>query len=199
MSNHLESKTPYFGQIDFFLYLAPGSIVLLSIILFTGITPAALSEHSNIATSILGIFIAYFLGHAIYPLNYFLRKYLHKKLATKSHELDEDKYENEFFSEGIQNAFLKHPEFCLSQLLRYRSLARFTTAMLFPCIILGFGIAFYVYHVLQESASNLIRVSIAILSVILGFCAALGFSHRYERYWLRIKQIMDSCNSCPIK
>lgn len=187
----VESKTPYFGLVDFFLYLAPGTIVLLSLMLVAGVTAADLSKYSSLATSILAILVAYFLGHAVYPLSYILRnKKLHGKLCRKQRNSNCDPYK-ESFSQEFQEAIFSHPDFCLSQLVRYKSLARFTIAMVWPSIFMAFGIAFYIIKFVNQAW-------IAIFSFLLLICTAYGFFCRFGRYWRRADQIEEHCKSCPI-
>ena len=191
----IESKTPYFGLVDFFLYLAPGTMVLLSIMLAAGITPADLSTHSSLATSLLAMLVAYFLGHAIYPLSYLLRnEKLHKALFCNRKTSNLDRYK-ESFSKQYQVAIFAHPEFCLSQLVRYKSLARFSIAMVWPSLFMAIGIILYLnlYAVFKKP------FIFAIFSVIVLLVIAYGFFCRFGRYWRRAEQIEEHCKLCTMR
>ncbi|NIM10904.1 MAG: hypothetical protein GTO45_02855 [Candidatus Aminicenantes bacterium] len=189
----IENK--YFGMHDFFLYLVPGTMVLFSIALFIGITAANIKNYSSLATSILVILVSYFLGHAIHPINILIRKIFNRKLSKKKGISDRDQYEQDFFKKFFQKTLKAHPEFCLWQLVRYRNLARFTAAMVVPCILIGLGVAFNIIIYLKMPVIGL-RWVIAGVSFILGFFAAYGFWRRYARYWRRLELLMKNCDSC---
>jgi len=78
MSEETRYDLPYFGLRDLLMYLIPGMVVLTSLLLFLSLVPGVpverLSQLGSFGVSVIAVFGAYFLGQAIYPLNYFIRR-----------------------------------------------------------------------------------------------------------------------------
>jgi hypothetical protein len=230
MDNPFDTKIPNFGLLDFFLYLTPGTFVLLSIFLFAGLTPADLDKYPSVTVSIISILVAYFLGHAIYPISYILRACYHGKPAIASptegskatqtegtketqtedseatqaegsketqteHSKQSDGYESDFFNDAYLTTLMRHKDYCLSQLVRYRTLSRFVIAMIVPCILISLGTFIYLLCHLKEPEC-IVRWIYAIAAILLGSIASLGFWRRYGRYWKRLQRIMEKCYGC---
>jgi hypothetical protein len=140
-----------------------------------------LIQDATLGTSVLVILAAYVLGHAVYPLSYGLPEL----------SVDCNLGKDNSFNEKFQNTLCAHPDFCLSLLVRYRALARFSRAMVLPIALIA-CIAAYRIGFLPQAAGWA-----AFIWLVLMLCA-VGFWCRYTRYWRRAEIITEWCEHCPL-
>jgi hypothetical protein len=194
MSEFSESKTPYFGLRDFLFYLVPGAIVLLGALIFWGTLPNWISSSSSFAPLAISVLISYYLGHAIYPLNYPIRKlFVHR---GKKNVCDKKKHPYctescEDFKNSYMNAFKQGSGFFVSEALRHRSLARFSSAMIFPSLWLTFAFLFSYKGVTLTSI-----ILGPIIIVIIGLAITYGFYTRYNHYQQEFLWFVKNCQPC---
>lgn len=193
MADHSIHPTPYFGLRDFLFYLIPGLTTFLSFLLiFTNITLDEFNKYGTIASSILALLISYILGHFIYPLNYILRPVIRSFFSIwdkKLKELDKTLEDSEKFNQDYHYTVTFHNVFFFSEISRNRSLARFSSAMVIPTILLGLAFGY--------------RTPIGIdwkdISFgFIGLLGSLGFAFRYKHYYKRYRQYIQTCRTVGI-
>lgn len=191
MSTPAEIKTTYFGLRDFLFYLVPGSVVLLAILFFAGFDFSTIGDYGNLTTSVFGIIFAYCLGHVIYPLTYLVRRWLLHPLVEWLKSDDVAAEDELRFKNRHQRAIENHSLFYTEEISRASSLARFASAMVVPCILLGGGVMYFMSHYSGKHQASLKHL--AVPALLLGIVAAAGFGYRYGRYNLRFRRMVMSC------
>ena len=184
-----------FGLRDLLLYLIPGGIVLLGVLVTAGDFPHELGRYPGFAASLLGVLIAYFLGHAIYPINYRLWKWIlpHKNCRKKDER--ECSEECEYFSRAYSRVADAHWEYHISEVSRFRSLARFASAMITPSILLAIAVIVRLW--LDRGDSSLaVLIALTVAVSALGLLCVIGFVGRYKRYQLRFMNLVWRCEDC---
>jgi hypothetical protein len=180
MSTEIESQTPHFGLRDFLQYFLPGGVVLAAAGIATGVRITQLAEWGNIGFSLLAILVSYLLGHAVYPLNYPLRRLI----ARNSHE---EKGTDEFRS-AYMWVVERHPTFYVAEVFRYRSLARFSVAMVLPTAALGLSAGARLWAASKPAG---------LAAVALGLVCSSGFALRYRRYQATSERYVTMCRNYP--
>jgi hypothetical protein len=142
------------------LLFVPGTIVLLSVLVFEQPSPDKVTQYGSLGTSLLGVVIAYFLGHVVYPVNLLLRPLFYWGLLDKESDSD--------FGRKYLDTIERHASAYEAEVSRYRSLARFCSAMVPPSVMLGVAGAF--------------RWQEPWLCLVVALLAAAGFVWRYRRY-----------------
>ena len=192
-----------FNLRDLLLYLIPGGVVLLAILVAAGDFPYRLNLYPGFAASLLGILIAYFLGHAIYPINYRLWKWIlpsqECRKETNSESSEEPRRECseecEYFSRAYSRVADKHWDYHISEVSRFRSLARFASAMIVPSVLLL--LAAGIRLMTDFKAIPLpIRIPLGLAVAACSYPCAKGFAGRYRRYQLRFMNLVWRCEDC---
>ena len=188
MAEETSYDVPFFGLRDILMYLIPGTIALASVVLFlsllSGILTGLVSQLGRFGISVASIFVAYFIGHAIYPLNYPLRGALDRSSLVGPIAMLEDCAE---FRTAFHSLIENHGGFYAAEVSRCRSLARFASAMFLPSILFGFAVG----CCLRPHGLWLLMLPVA-----LGVLAAYGFALRYKRYQARFYDYVLCCYHC---
>ncbi|UCD63513.1 MAG: hypothetical protein JSW34_12315 [Candidatus Zixiibacteriota bacterium] len=172
MSTIMEPKTLHFGLRDFLLYFFPGSIALVGVLLFFFPLANIVSvTGEDLGRVLLFLLVAYFLGHAIYPISLPLRRWL-----APGGWIEEDPE----FSHRHSELLNSHEIFYVAIIFRDRSLTRFTIAMVTPTAIASVALALDI-----ASREGYLPGGAAILA---GMLVTYGFIYRFRHYHERYKK-----------
>ncbi len=169
----MEVRSPHLGLRDFLFYLVPGSIVLMSVLGASGVSATSVGEWGNLGGSLLGVLVSYAVGQAIYPLVYPIRRIWQPDGEWLAH--------SEEFRDAQIKLITSSAVFYTSVVFRDRSFARFSSAMVIPCLAAG------------AAAVRLAWNSSALLACVygaLGAFAACGFVYRFRHYDRRYRSFV---------
>ncbi len=201
MASKFQSGLPHFGLRDFFFYLLPGAVALGSLELVFKLKTAVAPGLGSIEASAIAVIFAYYLGHVIYPLAYIPRLAL-RLINVLRMPKDEKNEEKPRWYDGLVSKYRKnrelevafakdhmlvveqHPAFYNTVAFRDRSLARFSSGMIFPTLLVAYALDGKI------SASSEEVWAAAII-------AAAGFWCRFLHYNRRYKTEVSRCSVYP--
>lgn len=195
MSQSSHYRVDSFNLRDLLLYLIPGGVVLLAFLVVASDFASQLLQKSGFPISLLGILMAYFLGHAIYPINYRLWKLILPDQDCRKRHGYKCNEDCECFSRAYSKVADLHWDYHISEVSRFRSLARFASAMIVPSILLSIAVAFRILHDLP-SFPRAVPIVLAVVVIVSGLLCAKGFASRYKRYQLRFMNFVLTCEDC---
>jgi hypothetical protein len=174
MATNIETSVAQVGLRDFLFYVLPGAILLLGLLALAGAGPADLKPDLDVTSSIAGVLVAYILGQCAYPLSYVVRCAMNGRGRLKKR----DSKEAETFKAAYRAIAAGEELYFAVEVFRYRTMARFCAAMVFPLLLAGLGIA-----VGRWRLDALVRWGVALIALVT--CA--GFLWRYYRYECRYR------------
>jgi hypothetical protein len=174
----IQAGASQLGLRDFLFYLVPGSLFLGSAVLLSHVNLAQVRDLSGFGASILGVLLAYFAGQVCYGLTYPLRNLLGKK----SRQVEDSAEFTQIYIWVIE----EHPTLYSTEVVRYRSFARFSIAMVFPSLLLGISIT---------SRLAAISLRLSILSLLCTILIVVSFIYRYRRYDKIFCSLVLTCRS----
>jgi len=165
----------YFCRGDFLIYLIPGSVVLASLVFYLPSFPdhalKLVPQMGSLGYSVFAVLMAYFLGHAIYPVSYLVRWVFDRIPAFGPNTragVDGPTFRAAYFA-----AIEHHTEIYAAEISRCHCLARLMSAMCVPSVLFVSSLGRFLewYHLKHGP-----------LFYFLGVVAAVGFAWRYKRY-----------------
>ena len=158
----METSVAQVGLRDLLFYVLPGAVLLIAVCGLTGTAPEDILKYGGIAPSIAGLLSAYTLGQCAYPLSYLTR------FAWEGFQ--SQKKRNATFRDAYRSQADDAPTYFAVEIFRYRTLARFCSAMVLPLLV---ATASAIFGKWQLSVGC--RCSIGFV----GALAVVGFLHRY--------------------
>lgn len=152
-----------FGLRDFLHYVVPGSCLLGGALLLMDVPTASFTEH-EIIMSILGAVAAFVVGQISYVVTYAARSVARWLIKIDTTTSD--------FKTAYMVCIEDHPRFS-TEIIRYRSFARFCAAMVIPTGLLG--VAAFVRMYAWSPTWAFVTACTALLG-------CFGFAGRYRRY-----------------
>jgi|SRR6185295_3003197 len=174
MATDIETSVAQVGLRDFLFYVVPGAILLAGVLAQKGIGLPDLQPYLGVSSSIAAILASYILGQCAYPIGYFFRRAMNKlgRLRNLPGE------GNEAFEEAFRKAANDSPTYFATVVFRYRTLARFCSAMVFPVAFMAAGAAMGSWHLDGPRISAIFFTATAVCG---------GFLWRYHRYEYRYR------------
>jgi len=169
MSTDIETSVVQIGLRDFLFYVVPGALLLTGILTFSGVGVSDMQPYLGLTSSVAAIMVSYILGQCSYPIVYVFRRLLNRIGNLESLPGEHTATFKSVYYQIAADA----PLYFAIEIFRYRTLARFCSAMIFPVLFAGAGIAFCPWDLSMEKR---------VLIMILGLIVSAGFAWRYHRY-----------------
>lgn len=139
-----------------------------------GISARDLQPYLGISASIAGILFSYIVGQCAYPLSYIIRTIMNKVGSLRSLPPEA----SPAFTAMYRKLAKDNPTFFSVEIFRYRIMARFCSAMVFPFLFAAWGVSRSPLALGAEWRNG---------GWIVGMLVCVGFLLRYYRYERRYR------------